>query len=79
MAFITTKVAIISSFVAAAGGGAGVMGYQTYTGERHSAALNMATTASQSATGPDWSREWYDILDVLPTLQGLSLPTLFAK
>ena len=65
MAFITTKVVIISSFVVAAVSGAGVMGYQTYTGERHPAALTMATTASQAATGSDWSREWYDIHKVI--------------
>jgi uncharacterized membrane protein YebE (DUF533 family) len=65
MAFITTKVVIISSFVAAAGGGAGVMGYQNYTGDQHPAALNTATTASQTAAGPDWSREWYDIHKVI--------------
>jgi hypothetical protein len=65
MAFITTKVVIVSSFIAAAGSGAGLMGYQTYTGEQHPAALTMATTASQTATGSDWSREWYEIHKVI--------------
>jgi hypothetical protein len=65
MAFMTTKLVIISSFVLAAVSGVGVMRYQSYTGERHPAALTMATTASQAATGSDWSREWYDIHKVI--------------
>ena len=60
MALLTSKIVFASAFIAAAGGAASVIAYQTNRTEQHTATAHMATTASESPVGPDWSTQWYD-------------------
>lgn len=62
MAFIiTTKSVIVASFVAAAGGGAGMAGHHAHRGEVSPAPAYTASTLGQAAAGPDWSGQWYSV------------------
>lgn len=65
MAFITTKSVIIASFIAAAGGGAGVASHRVHRSEVPPAPVHMAGAADQTAAGPDWSGQWYSVQRIL--------------
>jgi hypothetical protein len=61
MAFITTKVVIAVSFVAATGGGAGVAEYYAHQAEKQATTPRMSGEPDQTAHGPDWSTEWFAV------------------
>ena len=65
MAFITTKSVIVASFVAAAGGGAGMAGHRAHRGEGPPAQAFTASTPGQAAAGLDWSGQWYSVQRIL--------------
>jgi hypothetical protein len=65
MAFITTKSVIIASFIAAAGGGAGMAGHRVHRSEAPPAPVHMAGAADQATAVLDWSGQWYSVQRIL--------------